>query len=138
MNKKELFIIAKGAMESSYAPYSDFNVGAALLCDDGSIYKGCNVENASYSVTCCAERSSLFSAISDGKRDFKAIMIVGGKNGKITNYTFPCGTCRQALSEFCNDDFKVFTGKNKNDIIEFKLSELLPSSFNKSNLGGEK
>lgn len=137
MNKKELFKVAKVAMQNSYAPYSNFNVGAALLCDDDSVFIGCNVENASYSVTCCAERSALFSAISAGKYNFKSIMIVGGLNGKIENYTFPCGTCRQALSEFCNDDFIVMIGKSESEIKEYTLGELLPCSFNKSNLNGD-
>lgn len=137
MDKKELFKIASEVMKKSYAPYSHFNVGAALVCDDETVFKGCNVENASYSVTCCAERSALFSAISSGKRKFKAIMIVGGMNGNITDYTFPCGICRQALAEFCDEDFIVLVGKSENDIKEYKLSELLPHSFGKASLDGD-
>ncbi len=135
MNKKDLFILAKEAMKNSYAPYSNYNVGAALLCKNGNVYKGCNVENASYSVTNCAERTAIFSAITNGEKDFEAICIVGGKNGEINDYAMPCGVCRQALAEFCDADFKVFIGKSEDDVKEFTLGELLPYSFDKSNLG---
>ena len=135
MNKKDLFEYAKYAMKNSYAPYSNYNVGAALLCKNGNIYKGCNIENASYSLTNCAERTALFSAIANGEKEFEAICIVGGKNGEITDYAMPCGACRQVLVEFCDADFKVFVGVNENDIKEYKLSDLLPYSFDKSKLG---
>lgn len=135
MDKKDLFILAKEAMRNSYAPYSNYNVGASLLCKNGNVYKGCNIENASYSVTNCAERTVLFSAIANGEKEFEAICVVGGKNGEITDYAMPCGVCRQALSEFCDADFKVFVGKNEDDIKEFTLGELLPYSFDKSKLG---
>ena len=135
MDKKDLFNIAKDAMKNSYAPYSQYNVAAVLLCKNGNIYKGCNIENASYSLTNCAERTALFSAIANGEKEFEAICIVGGKNGKITDYAMPCGACRQVLAEFCNADFKVFVGVSENDIKEYKLSELLPFSFDKSKLG---
>ena len=135
MNKKDLFILAKEVMKNSYAPYSNYNVGAALLCKSGNIYKGCNIENASYSLTNCAERTAIFTAISNGEKDFEAICIVGGKKGKIINYAMPCGACRQVLAEFCDADFQVFVGSNENDIKEYKLSDLLPYSFDKSKLG---
>ncbi len=135
MDKKDLFILAKAAMEKSYAPYSNYNVGAVLLCKNGNTYKGCNIENASYSLTNCAERTALFSAIANGEKEFKAICIVGGKNGKITDYAMPCGACRQALAEFCNENLKVYVGISENDIKEYTLDELLPYSFNKSKLG---
>lgn len=135
MNKKDLFILAKEAMKNSYAPYSNYNVGAVLLCENGNIYKGCNIENASYSVTNCAERTALFSAIASGEKEFEAICVVGGKNGEINNYAMPCGICRQALAEFCDADFKVYVGKKEEDIKEYTLSELLPYSFDKSKLG---
>lgn len=135
MKKETLFILAKEAMKNSYAPYSNYNVGAVLLTKNGDIYKGCNVENASYSVTCCAERNALFSAVANGERKFEAIMVVGGKNGEITDYAMPCGICRQALTEFCDANFKVFVGIREEDIKEFTLRELLPCSFNKSKLG---
>lgn len=135
MNKKDLFILAKDAMKNSYAPYSNYNVGAVLLTKNGNVYKGCNIENASYSLTNCAERTALFSAIANGEKEFEAICIIGGKNGEITDYAMPCGACRQALAEFCNADFQVFVGINENDIKEYRLGELLPYSFNKSKLG---
>ena len=135
MNKKDLFNLAKDAMNNSYAPYSNYNVGAVLVCKNGNIYKGCNIENASYSLTNCAERTALFSAIANSEKEFEAICVVGGKNGEITDYAMPCGACRQALSEFCDADFKVYVGINENDIKEYTLYELLPYSFNKSKLG---
>ncbi len=135
MDKKDLFTLAKDAMKKSYAPYSNYNVGAVLLCKNGNIYKGCNIENASYSVTNCAERTAVFSAIANGEKEFDAICVVGGKNGVITDYAMPCGVCRQALAEFCDADFKVYVGKNEEDIKEYTLSELLPYSFDKSKLG---
>ena len=135
MNKKDLFALAKDAMKNSYAPYSEYNVGAVLLCKNGNVYKGCNIENASYSLTNCAERTALFSAIANGENEFEAICVVGGKNGEITDFAMPCGACRQALAEFCDADFKVYVGISEDNIKEFTLGELLPYSFNKSKLG---
>ena len=135
MDKKDLFILAKEAMKNSYAPYSNYNVGAALICKNGNVYKGCNIENASYSLTNCAERTALFSAIANGEKEFAAICIVGGKNGEINDYAMPCGACRQALAEFCNEDFKVYIGIDEDNIKEYTLNQLLPYSFNKSKLG---
>ena len=112
------------AKEMAYAPYSGFKVGAALLCDDGSIYKGCNIENASYPITLCAERAAIACAVADGKREFKAIVITGGDD-----YCPPCGMCRQALCEFVNADFKVVLAKTMTETKVYKLSELLPESF---------
>ena len=135
MDKKDLFNLAKEAMKNSYAPYSEYNVGAVLLCKNGNVYKGCNIENASYSLTNCAERTALFSAIANGENEFEAICVVGGKNGEITDFAMPCGACRQALAEFCDADFKVYVGISEDNIKEFTLKELLPYSFNKSKLG---
>ncbi len=135
MNKKELFTLAKEAMKNSYAPYSNYNVGAALLTKNDKVYMGCNIENASYSATCCAERTAIFSAVAKGEKEFNAICIVGGKNGDIIDYAMPCGVCRQVLAEFCDVDFKIYVGINENEIKEFTLSELLPYSFDKSKLG---
>ncbi len=112
------------AKEMSYSPYSSFKVGAALLCGDGKVYKGCNIENASYPVTLCAERVAIANAVSDGNKDFKAIVITGGED-----YCFPCGMCRQALAEFADGDFKVVLAKNEKETKVYKLSELLPESF---------
>ena len=112
------------AKENAYAPYSNFKVGVALLCSDGSVYKGCNIENASYSVTLCAERAAIASAVSDGKRCFSAIVITGGED-----YCFPCGVCRQTLVEFVDKDFKIIIAKNENETKVYKISELLPAAF---------
>lgn len=135
MDKKDLFNLAKEAMKNSYAPYSEYNVGAVLLCKNGNVYKGCNIENASYSLTNCAERAALFSAIANGEKCFEAICVVGGKNGEITDFAMPCGACRQALAEFCDANFKVYVGISEYNTKEFTLEELLPYSFNKSKLG---
>lgn len=135
MDKKDLFMLAKESMKNSYSPYSNYNVGASLLCKNGNVYKGCNIENASYSVTICAERTALFSAIANGERNFEAICVVGGKNGEITDYAMPCGVCRQVLAEFCDADFKIYVGISEDNIKEFNLEELIPYSFDKSKLG---
>lgn len=135
MDKINLFMLAKDAMKNSYAPYSNYNVGAVLLTKNGNIYKGCNIENASYSVTNCAERTAIFSAIASGEKEFDAICVVGGKNGEITDYAMPCGVCRQTLAEFCDADFKIYVGISEDEINEFTLGKLLPYSFDKSKLG---
>ena len=111
MKEQELINAAKKAMEKSYAPYSHFNVGAALYCGDGKVYLGANIENSSFSLCCCAERNAVFRAVNDGERDFKAIAIVGGKNHKIEKYCPPCGACRQVLTEFCKENFDIILTK---------------------------
>lgn len=113
----------------SYAPYSHFTVGAALLTDEGEIYTGCNVENAAYGPSNCAERTAVFKAVSEGKKSFRAIAVVGGLNKKIEDYCSPCGVCRQVLAEFCDKDFKVIMAKSLNEIKILTLGELLPESF---------
>ena len=112
------------AKEKAYAPYSNFKVGAALLCEDGSVYTGCNIENASYSATICAERVAINKAVTEGKTRFKAIVITGGED-----YCYPCGVCRQVMSEFAGEDFKIILAKNENETKVYKLSELFPESF---------
>ncbi len=129
MDKKLLCSKAIEAMRGAYAPYSEYMVGAALLCDDGSIYTGCNIENSSYSVTACAERVALFKAVSENHRAFRAIAIAGGKRGNMQGIFSPCGVCRQALSEFCSSDMPVLLVKNENEYEEFSLGQLLPQSF---------
>lgn len=119
---------AKKALQNSYAPYSNFNVGAALLCASGKIYLGCNIENAAYSSTVCAERTAFFKAISEGEDDFVAIAIVGGKNGEIEDICPPCGVCRQVMAEFCDENFEVVLAK-KEGFEKYKLKKLLPLSF---------
>lgn len=128
MTKNELMQKAIDAMKNAYAPYSKFLVGAALLSKNGKVYTGCNVENSSYGVTNCAERTALFSAIADGEREFCAIAIAGGKNGEIIDFCPPCGVCRQALAEFCDEDFKIYLYNGKK-IKEYKFSKILPLQF---------
>ena len=129
MNEKELINLAIEARKNAYAPYSGFFVGAALLCADKEVFSGANVENASFSLTCCAERSALFSAVSAGKRDFRTIAIVGGKEQEITDFCPPCGACRQALAEFSKGgDLRVLLYNGK-DTKALTLSDLLPESF---------
>ena len=128
MNYDVLIQRAKDAMAHSYSPYSGYKVGAALLCADGTIYEGCNIENASYSPTICAERTAFFKAIYDGHRNFTAIAICGGKNGVITGSFPPCGVCRQVMREFCDDDFTVILiGDGSYETRT--LGQLLPDSF---------
>lgn len=129
MTKETLIRLAVDAMSHAYAPYSGFTVGAALLTKDGAVYQGCNIENASYSPTNCAERTAVFKAVYDGVRDFEAIAIVGGQNGQITGFCPPCGVCRQVLQEFCREDFRIYLGGSDGAILEKTLAELLPLSF---------
>lgn len=117
------------ARDRSYAPYSHFHVGAALLGMSGNIYQGCNIENASYSPTNCAERTAFFKAVSEGEREFAAIAIVGGPAGGPEDFCSPCGVCRQVMAEFCGSGFQVILGKGKDDWQEYSLAELLPHSF---------
>ena len=124
------YIIRKAieARRFSYSPYSGFSVGAAIECVDGSIYTGCNIENAAYGPSNCAERTAVFKAVSEGKKDFKRIAIVGGKTGESTGPT-PCGVCRQVLSEFCGPDLEVIAAKSEEDYSIFTLGDLLPEGF---------
>ncbi|MGN1096148.1 MAG: cytidine deaminase [Eubacteriales bacterium] len=133
MTDKELVFSAEAAMKNAYAPYSDFFVGAALLCEDGSVYTGCNIENAAFSPTCCAERTAVFKAVSEGKRRFSAIAVVGGKNGEINGFCPPCGVCRQVLSEFAGKDMRVilYDGKKTES---FTMEQLLPLGFSSEKL----
>ena len=128
MTPEQLVNLAKEAMLRAYAPYSGFFVGAALLCADGTVYQGCNIENAAYGPTNCAERTAFFKAVYDGHRDFKAIAICGGKEGKISGPFPPCGVCRQVMREFCSDDFLVYLVTPEGYETR-TLSQLLPDSF---------
>ena len=120
------------ARERAYCPYSGFAVGAALLCGDGSVYTGCNIENSAFSPTNCAERTAFFKAVSEGKRDFVKIAVVGGDAEKSPeNYCPPCGVCRQVMKEFCGADFEIIIAKNSDDYRSMTLAELLPASFDK-------
>ncbi len=124
MTNKELLSIADKAMENAYAPYSKFHVGAALLCKDGTVFTGCNIENATYGATNCAERTAIFKAVSEGQRDFEAIAIVSSGGGE----TFPCGICRQVMAEFAPEIKVVLRDEAGNEHI-YPLVELLPKSF---------
>ena len=126
----ELVRLAKEARGHAYVPYSGFSVGAALLCRDGKIYQGCNIENAAFGPTICAERTAFFKAVYDGEREFEAIAVVGGRAGEeITGLFPPCGVCRQVMREFCDLDFKLYLGREDNRWEERTLGELLPMSF---------
>ena len=128
MTPEKLVELSKEAMQRAYAPYSGYQVGAALLCADGSVYLGCNIENASYTPTVCGERTAIFKAVSEGKREFTAIAICGGKNGVITGAFPPCGVCRQVMREVCDDDFTVYL-VNAEGFDTVTLADLLPYSF---------
>ena len=119
---------AQKARENSYSPYSHFRVGAALLTKSGKVYTGCNVENAGFSATNCAERTAIFKAVSEGERDFEAIAIIGGRDGETSAFCAPCGVCRQVIAEFCNKDFKIILGNEENYKI-YTLETLLPFAF---------
>lgn len=122
-------------LKFSYTPYSNFKVGALLLTKSGKIYTGCNIENASYTPTNCAERTAFFKAVSEGVRDFQAICIVGGKDGKLTEYTAPCGVCRQVMMEFCNPKtFQIILAVDKERYEIYTLEELMPLGFGPLNL----
>ena len=128
MTAEKLISLAVEAMDKAYAPYSGFQVGAALLCSDGTVFTGCNIENAAYSPTNCAERTAVFKAVSEGRKDFTAIAVCGGKGGKISSLCTPCGVCRQVLSEFCKEDFPIYLA-HKDGYKTLTLGDLLPYSF---------
>lgn len=129
MTNEGLLSLAKEAIENAYCPYSRFGVGAALLCGDGEVFTGCNVENASFSLTLCAERTAFAKALSSGKRDFKAIAIVGGKDKRAEKFCYPCGACRQVMSEFCSEDFELIFEDENGRTDTATLGQLLPKSF---------
>ena len=133
MTDIELMRLAEEARLAAYAPYSDFLVGAALLTKDGKVYTGCNIENGAYSPTNCAERTAFFKAVSEGEREFAAIAVVGGKRGSEPTFCSPCGVCRQVMTEFCGEDFRIVLGNSKG-VEAYTLSELLPLAFSKKNL----
>lgn len=134
MDYSDLIKTAINMQNFSYAPYSHFHVGAALLAENGKVYTGCNVENAAYGPSNCAERTAIFKAVSEGDKEFSAIAIVGGpedKDGKPTIEDFcpPCGVCRQVMSEFCKKDFVIILAKSPEEYKTFTLGQLLPESF---------
>ena len=138
MNGVELLRSALESAKKAYSPYSDFCVGAALLTADGKVYTGCNIENASFPATVCAERVAIFKAVSDGEREFSAIAVVGGraedvKNGIVHGECPPCGVCRQVMAEFCRRDFKIILGTPEEYGV-YTLAELLPHSFGRGDM----
>lgn len=137
MDNQDLIRAAFEARERAYTPYSHFQVGAALLSADGQLFQGCNIENASYGVSNCAERTALFKAVSEGVREFSKIAIVGGPEGaEHFSVCEPCGICRQALAEFCDiDRFTVLLAKSEEDYESYLLRELLPHAFLPAHLG---
>ena len=138
MDKKtieKLIDTALAQLDFSYAPYSGFNVGAALLAKNQVVYTGCNIENAAYTPTNCAERTAFFKAVSEGVRDFEAICIVGGRNQKATGYTAPCGVCRQVMMEFCDPKtFQIILAVDRERYEIYTLEELMPLGFGPLNL----
>lgn len=133
LDENEIRILIQNAvkmLERSYIPYSNFAVGASLMTTDGKIYNGCNIENASYGPSNCAERTAFFKAVSEGERDFKAIAIVGGPNRIMKDYCAPCGVCRQVMYEFCGGkDFKIILAKSEAEYKIFSLEEIFPLGF---------
>ena len=136
MTDLELMRLAEDARAYSYTPYSHFAVGAALLTKSGKVYTGCNIENASYTPTVCAERTAVFKAVSEGEREFAAIAIIGGPAGQKGRFCAPCGVCRQVLREFCALDFRILLGTTE-EVESYTLADLLPTSFAPSDLKGE-
>lgn len=131
MNNKELIALAGEARKASYSPYSGYAVGAALLCEDGTVYLGCNIENATFSPTVCAERTAFFKAVSEGKRSFVKIAIVGGKVNEPDGFSPPCGVCRQVMSEFCHKNFEIVLLQD-GKIISKTFDTILPLNFDSS------
>lgn len=132
---EKLIHTAIGQLKYSYTPYSNFKVGAALLGKNGEIYTGCNIENAGYTATNCAERTAFFKAVSQGIKEFQAICVVGGKDGVLTKYAAPCGVCRQVMMEFCDPEtFQIILAVSREKYDIFTLKELLPFGFGPDNL----
>lgn len=130
---KALMLQAEEARERSYSPYSRYRVGAALLTKSGKVFTGCNIENAAFTPTNCAERTAIFKAVSEGEREFRAIAVVGGREGEAADFCTPCGVCRQVLAEFCDDDFEIVLG-NAEKFEVYTLGTLLPLAFTGKNL----
>lgn len=137
MEKSELVKLALEARKMAYTPYSHWAVGAALLTADGKVYKGCNIENASYTPTNCAERTAFFKAVSEGERNFAAIAIVGGPEGQAPLGTCPpCGVCRQVMMEFCDyEKFEVILGVSETEYETYTLKDVMPMGFGPADLG---
>ena len=132
MTPEELVRQALAAMKFAYVPYSGFTVGAALLTKSGKVYLGCNIENAAYGPSNCAERTAIFKAVSEGEREFAAIAVVGGKNGDASDIFPPCGVCRQVMQEFCGPDFMIYMGRADDSFVAVRLEDFLPYGFSAS------
>ena len=132
MTDTELFQKALQAADCAYAPYSGYKVGAALLCRDGSVVCGANIENAAYGPSNCAERTAIFTAVFEGKREFEAIAVVGGKDGVARDFFPPCGVCRQVMLEFCGPDFMIYMGKQDGTYQAVRLADFMPYGFRAS------
>lgn len=137
MDRRELIDIALEARQMAYTPYSHHKVGAALLTKDGRVYRGCNIESASYTPSNCAERTAFFKAVSEGEREFEAIAIVGGfEDLPVLRLCAPCGVCRQVMMEFCDPEtFEIILCDEKDELHTYKLEELLPLGFGPRNMG---
>lgn len=129
MTPEALVQEAMQAMQNAYVPYSGFKVGAALLTKAGKVYRGCNIENAAFGPSNCAERTAFFKAVSEGERNFAAIAVVGGKDGIVTDIFPPCGVCRQVMQEFCAPDFMIYMGRGDGSYEPVRLDALLPYGF---------
>ena len=139
MTDRQLINLAVQASRNAYVPYSHFAVGAALECRDGTVFTGCNVENAAFTPTSCAERTALFKAVAEGVTRFTDIAVVGARRGEVNKQvTSPCGVCRQALFEFGGPELNVIMAKSPDDFIERSMDELLPFGFGPSNVAGNK
>ena len=135
---RELAAKSLAGIKNSYAPYSHFHVSAVLLCGNGAVYTGNNIENAAYTPSVCAERCAFFKAVSEGERDFTAIALCGGLNGVVKDYCAPCGVCRQVMREFCDpEEFRIILGAGTGEKQVYLLKELLPLSFGPDNLNGK-
>ena len=129
MTKEELCALAIDAMKMAYVPYSGYTVGAALLTSTGKVFTGCNIENASFTPTVCAERTAIFKAVSEGERKFEMIAVAGGKGGVVNGEFPPCGVCRQVMAEFCSPEFPVHFVVGDGKYTEHTLGEILPNAF---------
>ena len=138
MEPMELMKLAAAAMDKAYAPYSGVRVGAALLGRSGRVYTGCNVENAAFSPTCCAERTALFKAVSEGEREFSALAVTGGRDGAVSGLFPPCGVCRQVLLEFCDPDLPIYLTEDGTTLRRETLGALAPLGFTVRSMEGEK
>ncbi|MBO5094657.1 MAG: cytidine deaminase [Lachnospiraceae bacterium] len=135
MEKEKLILAALEARTHAYTPYSHFQVGAALLTRSGKVYQGCNIENASYTPTICAERNAFFKAVYEGEREFEAIAIAGSPEGECISYAAPCGVCRQVMMEFCDPEtFHIIIAKSPEEYVEYSLKEMLPMGFGPGDL----